>query len=1377
MKTIFIFTALVLLLSLSAVSQTYTLNSSLNNQTITTCGGTLYDSGGPTGNYGNNENYTVTICSDNGGSITLNFTEFSTESVSFDYMTVYDANNNSVIIATSGGTSLQGQVFETNTNCVRIVWRTDGSVTYSGFAINLSCQFPCQDYTIGISTSPVNYTSPTDIYINTQLTFNAAGTYPSSGLNYTQTNSNLNWQWVITSPSGTTENRGGIGINSLLYNFNQEGTYIIDLTGVDINDCEVSERWIVNVIPVYIINNDLDNTVVYNCVGTIYDSGGISGNYSNNENREVTFCSNFPQSRPQLDFTSFNLAANDFISVYEGTGTSGSTLLPPTTGNVLPATIFTSPGEECLTIVFTSNGNGVATGFAIDISCIPPECQEFLLDSTSTTPALGNVINIRQQSTVDFEAFGNYFNNNISYAQADATTIWTWYVDGVEVYSGNETGANEFSYLFALEGMHQVRLVAKDQNPSSMCIAEVVWNVMVSPIVILNSSTTGSTISSCNMTLYDSGGPDGNYSNSENYEITICSDNDGYIVLDFTEFRTESVSFDYITVYNANNNSVIVAASGGTSLLGQTIETTTDCVRITWRSDGSSVYSGFEIDVSCKFDCQDFLVAMEGYELTDTSFIDVCQNTPFSLTATGTYPNNNENYFQSDSNVTWTWSIVSDEIDDEVSGIGMNTLNYEFPGPGGYFISLNAVDSNGCMTILCASRRVRVSLTPRFTGTTITDTVCPGELVTMTGSYDVNPWIYEYQEVIPRQTCIDGGQLHTEQRYTFTHSCFEPCARITSAYDIQSIILTLEHSYIGDLDIFLECPNGQRMSIISYPNGCTNAWFGEAIDNDGRPCEIGVAYPYTWSPTATTSFTSVARNYTGNRPVPSGTYLPTGNFSDLIGCPINGDWSVIFVDNLNSDDGTITQVEFYFADHLVQSAANCGEWTYTNTYENFTWSGENIASNGITATARPNTSGDISYLFTITDDFGCSHDTTITVHVRPTIDPICCVTPVAYAGDDEQVCGYTHTLNAQLLPGNTGSWQVVESSVPSGARVPTFANPNSPNATVTVYEEGIYQFEWTEMNISPACMDSDTVTIEFRTIPTSTFSYTPILCYGESTTVTYTGNVGANATFNWNFSNGIIESGSGIGPYRVRWANAGIYNISLQVNYHYCSSTETISNLDVPSLLSFNVITTDDPCFQSCGGIAELVIQGGRLPYAYSWTSPTNVLDNLCANDYTVTVTDNNGCTASKPFSISEPNELVITASSSTNLSCYNSFDGDISITVAGGTGNISYIWSDIGAGMSERAGLAAGNYQVTAIDANGCSVSEQFTLTQPTQLSVTISPDIAICETTQAVIQAQAMGGTPQYTYYWDMSNGSGFAPNNSTLILTPDTTTRYFV
>jgi gliding motility-associated-like protein len=88
---------------------------------------------------------------------------------------------------------------------------------------------------------------------------------------------------------------------------------------------------------------------------------------------------------------------------------------------------------------------------------------------------------------------------------------------------------------------------------------------------------------------------------------------------------------------------------------------------------------------------------------------------------------------------------------------------------------------------------------------------------------------------------------------------------------------------------------------------------------------------------------------------------------------------------------------------------------------------------------------------------------------------------------------------------------------------------------------------------------------------------------------------------------------------------------------------------------------------------------------------------------------------------------------------------------------------------------MPAGNYTVTVSDINGCSIVDSFTLTQPDELLVSISPDQALCEGQVTNVSSQAVGGTEPYIYYWD--SGNGFIQNSNVITVSPNTTTTYIV
>jgi len=134
--------ALVLCLcTVEGSAQTYLLNSTTNNTTINTCGGTFYDSG-QIGDYSSNENYAVTFCDDNGGNLTMDFTSFDVEneaSCSFDVLRIYDGSSTgSTQLGSYCGTNSPGTITSTGT-CLHVTFYSDISETRPGWSATISC--------------------------------------------------------------------------------------------------------------------------------------------------------------------------------------------------------------------------------------------------------------------------------------------------------------------------------------------------------------------------------------------------------------------------------------------------------------------------------------------------------------------------------------------------------------------------------------------------------------------------------------------------------------------------------------------------------------------------------------------------------------------------------------------------------------------------------------------------------------------------------------------------------------------------------------------------------------------------------------------------------------------------------------------------------------------------------------------------------------------------------------------------------------------------------------------------------------------------------------------------------------------------------------
>lgn len=869
-----------------------------------------------------------------------------------------------------------------------------------------------------------------------------------------------------------------------------------------------------------------------------------------------------------------------------------------------------------------------------------------------------------------------------------------------------------------------------------------------------NMSNT--TVTTCAGTFYDSGGSGGNYGSNQNLVMTFCPGTAGAnLVFTFTAFNTEN-TYDVLKVYAGTGTGGALMYSGsGTSLNGVIVQASGgQCITFQFTSDGSVQYSGWAATISCKFPCQSFNVdiasASVPYSSGDT--IDVCQGQNIAFTANGIFPNSPGLYTQTNANTTFNW-----DFGDGTTATGLN-VNHTFNNGGGYYIKLTAKDVNNCSQTNNEINYLRVSTTPTFVGTDVDqDTICLGQTVNLTGMVSTQPWQLSVPTEVAGTTFLpDDATGHYAT--SINHTVFNPGQTLTNINDLQSICVNMEHSYLGDLTITLTCPSGQSITMIQYPNSCGSTFLGVPIDDDSNP-NPGTGYDYCWTPNATTgSWNTVCGSYST---LPAGNYQTQTPISNLVGCTLNGNWTMDIFDNLSSDNGYIFSWELHFNPSIIPATL----WTFSNSYPTggMSWTGNGVTSNGATATATPSISGNIPYTFHVIDDFGCSYDTTIYVYVKPAGSPGCCSLPTPNAGNDDAVCSLSYNLNAAASVG-TGSWSY------TGPGTATFVNANSANTNVTVNTFGNYNFIWSENN-GASCIANDTVVITFLSNPTSTFTVSTIPCFGDTATITYTGTSPASATYNWNFNGGLVITGSGQGPYRVKWPN-GNYTVSLFTQQSGCYSDTTIVTVNVPELLSKpNVIQTNNSCAGDCLGEGILTFQGGTPPFTYTWLpsgaapSTDSIASNLCIGNYTVTVTDANGCKEQTGFVITQPDTIKITLTLVNHTHCGQS-DGAANISnVTGGVSPYTYLWNaGNNINSTNNTGLPEGFAVVTVTDANSCSKTSMILIENLEGVVCDITSSInVLCNggnNGSATVEMIA-NGTPPYTYTW--SNGTSIISTTS--------------
>ena len=167
----------------------------------------------------------------------------------------------------------------------------------------------------------------------------------------------------------------------------------------------------------------------------------------------------------------------------------------------------------------------------------------------------------------------------------------------------------------------------------------------------------------------------------------------------------------------------------------------------------------------------------------------------------------------------------------------------------------------------------------------------------------------------------------------------------------------------------------------------------------------------------------------------------------------------------------------------------------------------------------------------------------------------------------------------------------------------------------------------------------------------------------------------------------------------------------------------TFTIAEPAALIITSIDVTNALCDGDSNGSAVVNVSGGT-PFTDGSYQIDGNLDNLAAGTYPVTVTDANGCTTTGEFTVTDPDELIITSIDVTNASCSGFSDGSAVVNVSGGTPFTDGSYQIDG----DLDNLVAGTYSVTVTDANGCITTGEFTVNVPNPIDVTINTTDAIC-------------------------------------------------
>ena len=287
------------------------------------------------------------------------------------------------------------------------------------------------------------------------------------------------------------------------------------------------------------------------------------------------------------------------------------------------------------------------------------------------------------------------------------------------------------------------------------------------------------------------------------------------------------------------------------------------------------------------------------------------------------------------------------------------------------------------------------------------------------------------------------------------------------------------------------------------------------------------------------------------------------------------------------------------------------------------------------------------------------------------------------------------------------------------------------------------------------------------------------------------------------FSNGsasVVGTSGGTNPYTFLWSNSqitatatGLYPTDYGVvvtDAMGCTLALNVTVSDQPGPAVDNIVITDPLCFGDCDGTATADVSGGTSPLTFHWNDVSQqagqTAAGLCAGNYCVTVTDDNGCLAADCGTVVQPPSLIVNFASGVLQLCAGQ-TGNISIAAEGGSGGFTFVWGDYGDSLGivgpgphsvtpEPSTIEP--YSVTVTDANGCTANNTMIVNTGPQLLVDMPDTVETCLGNPVLISSTGYGGTAIADYQWVWSTGDSASAVITTAIeVSPTDTTTYFV
>ncbi len=988
------------------------------------------------------------------------------------------------------------------------------------------------------------------------------------------------------------------------------------------------------------------------------------------------------------------------------------------------------------------------------------------------------------------------FTVNFTNASTNATSYVWYFGDGT-----SSTTANP-SHTYTLPGVYTVKLVA---NSGGACGSDsVVYTnlINVSPsnpcVVILPLSGSHSLQTSCTGTIYDSGGPTGNYTGNTSSTVTIAPPGASQVTIHFTQFDMEA-GYDYLYVYDGPTTASPVIGSFTGTTIPADVTSSGGSITVRQYSDPYVEGAGFTIQWTCITPTNPPVANFKA-DVTQTC----TGNIRFTDLTTG-------------GATSWLWNFGDGNTSTQQHPVHSYLTN------GTFTVSLQATNAYGNNTNT-KNNYITVS---KPAGPAIANPSGCGASSFVLSVSDVNPvtWFDNNGNAISGSNPFTTPVLNNTTLYYVQDTQPQPIYNVgpannsfaTGSYFNNNSTLGLKFNVYKKsiLVSVLVYASGSGYRTIQYRDSVggviaerrLNIPNGQSRVTLNIDLEPGSSYILGVRDTAN----FFRNNSTSVNPFPftdaNGMVQIYGNNTTT--APNNYyyyyDWEVKEQDCISERVPVTVTIHPALAAAASSTPVSCnggsnGSVTVTPSggTPSFSYSWNN---SGNTASISNVASG--TYTVTITDAHSCSATSSVTVTQPAPLSPSATITNVLCYGENNgainlNVTGGTTSYsfnwgggitsqNRTSLTAGTYSVTVTDANlctVTSSANVSEppslIATPSVTNVSCNGGNNGAinlnvtggttsYSFNWgggiTSQNRTSLTSGNYSATITDANLCTTTSSaiisepdsievlptVTNIDCYG--------GNTGAI----------LLSVTGGAPPYTFNWGGsitsqnrsslvAGIYTVTVtDANLCTLVTSATITEQTAINLSANTVHTT---CGLSNGNVS-VNPSGGNPGYSYLWNNgeTTPSLSNISAGNYFVTVTDNTNCSTITSVLVSSSSALNVSAST-VDVNCYGGSDGSASVLVNNGTFPIAYIWAG-GETASSLLNVGAGTYNVTVTDANDCTASVLLNIYEPFELTFSITPIHADCNLNNGSATTNVSGGTAGYMYLWSTNETSADIDN----------------